>query len=135
IEAVVKPNGQPAHKVYGLKATGRTLKFGGWLEAYGKGVDAQKHLAGEDEDSEDKSESSKRASLDDASSAEATLPELQANEELSLVKPPGVIAEQKFTQPPPRYNEGSLVRELEKRGIGRPSTYAEIISKVQARDY
>ena len=135
IEAVVKPNGQPAHKVYGLKATGRTLKFGGWLEAYGKGVDAQKHFAGEDEDSEDKSESSKRASLDDASSAEATLPELQANEELSLVKPPGVIAEQKFTQPPPRYNEGSLVRELEKRGIGRPSTYAEIISKVQARDY
>jgi glycosyltransferase involved in cell wall biosynthesis len=46
-----------------------------------------------------------------------------------------VLAEQKFTQPPARYNEGSLVRELEERGIGRPSTYAEIISKVQARDY
>ena len=41
------------------------------------------------------------------------------------------LTEQKFTQPPPRYNEGSLVRELEDRGIGRPSTYAEIISKVQ----
>ena len=49
--------------------------------------------------------------------------------------PPGVITEQKFTQPPPRYTEASLVRELEERGIGRPSTYAEIISKVQARDY
>ena len=49
--------------------------------------------------------------------------------------PPGVVTEQKFTQPPPRYTEGSLVRELEERGIGRPSTYAEIISKVQARDY
>jgi DNA topoisomerase-1 len=46
-----------------------------------------------------------------------------------------VYTDQKFTQPPPRFNEGSLVRELEKRGIGRPSTYAEIISKVQARDY
>src|SRR6185369_8312335 len=42
---------------------------------------------------------------------------------------------QKFTQPPARYNEGSLVRELEKRGIGRPSTYAEIIGKVQQRQY
>jgi DNA topoisomerase-1 len=49
--------------------------------------------------------------------------------------PPGVVTEQKFTQPPARYTEGSLVRELEERGIGRPSTYAEIISKVQARDY
>jgi len=63
------------------------------------------------------------------------LPELAEGEKLALVDPPGVAAEQKFTQPPARYNEGSLVRELEKRGIGRPSTYAEIISKVQARDY
>ena len=54
---------------------------------------------------------------------------------LTLVDPPGVLAEQKFTQPPARYNEGSLVRELEERGIGRPSTYADIITKVQARDY
>jgi DNA topoisomerase I len=64
-----------------------------------------------------------------------TLPELSEGEKLSIVEPPGVVTEQKFTQPPARYNEGSLVRELEKRGIGRPSTYAEIISKVQARDY
>jgi DNA topoisomerase-1 len=56
-------------------------------------------------------------------------------EKLVLSDPPGVVTEQKFTQPPPRYTEGSLVRELEERGIGRPSTYAEIISKVQARDY
>ena len=66
---------------------------------------------------------------------EGLLPEISEGEVLNLVTPPGVITEQKFTQPPPRYNEGSLVRELEKRGIGRPSTYAEIISKVQARDY
>ena len=43
--------------------------------------------------------------------------------------------EQKFTQPPPRYNEGSLVKALEENGIGRPSTYASIISVLQARDY
>ncbi len=70
-----------------------------------------------------------------ADDAEATLPELEEGATLHLVTPPGVVTEQKFTQPPPRYTEASLVRELEDRGIGRPSTYAEIISKVQARDY
>lgn len=135
IEAAVKPNGSPAHKTYGLRATGRTLKFGGWLEAYGKGVDAQQHFAGEDEAAEEKADGGKAAASLEEISADAVLPELENGESLAMVKPPGVIAEQKFTQPPPRYNEGSLVRELERRGIGRPSTYAEIITKVQARDY
>jgi DNA topoisomerase-1 len=62
-------------------------------------------------------------------------PRAREGEKLTVNDPPGVVTEQKFTQPPPRYTEGSLVRELEERGIGRPSTYAEIISKVQARDY
>jgi DNA topoisomerase-1 len=70
-----------------------------------------------------------------AEDVDATLPELADGQALRLVTPPGVVTEQKFTQPPPRFSEGSLVRELEERGIGRPSTYAEIISKVQARDY
>ena len=43
--------------------------------------------------------------------------------------------EQKFTQPPPRYSEATLVKALEENGIGRPSTYASIISVIQARDY
>ena len=43
--------------------------------------------------------------------------------------------EQKFTQPPPRFNEASLVKTLEERGIGRPSTYASIINTIQDRDY
>jgi len=122
-------------KTYGLRATGRVLKFGGWLEAYGKGLDAQ--LAGEDEPSEGESNgeaaAAEAASLDEIT--DAALPELAEGQQLAVVTPPGVITEQKFTQPPARYNEGSLVRELEKRGIGRPSTYAEIIGKVQARDY
>lgn len=140
IEASVKANGAHPHKVYGLRVSGRTLKFGGWLEAYGKGLDSQHEFAGEDEVADEnekaKGDSNGKArarSLEE--SPDRVLPELEANEALTMVKPPGVIAEQKFTQPPPRYNEGSLVRELEKRGIGRPSTYAEIISKVQARDY
>jgi DNA topoisomerase-1 len=126
----------------GLRASGKVLKFSGWLEQYqhGKsdkpfGEDAPKSLAGEDEapGSSRNGAAKRAASLDD--DAEGTLPELVEGEALSIVAPPGVSTDQKFTQPPPRYNEGSLVRELEKRGIGRPSTYAEIISKVQARDY
>jgi DNA topoisomerase I len=120
---------------YDLRVSGRVLKVAGWLEQYGKGL--KEELAGEDEGGEEGAPaSSKRPtalSLD--AGEDATLPALTEGEKLSLIDPPGVLAEQKFTQPPARFNEGSLVRELEKRGIGRPSTYAEIISKVQARDY
>jgi DNA topoisomerase-1 len=114
--------------VYGLRASGRILKFSGWLEAYGKAalVREATPMAGEGD-----GEAKELLADDD----EATLPELAEGQVLHLVTPPGVITDQKFTQPPPRYTEASLVRELEERGIGRPSTYAEIISKVQARDY
>ncbi len=54
---------------------------------------------------------------------------------IDLVERTAVAAVQKFTQPPPRYNEASLVRELEERGIGRPSTYASIINTIQDREY
>jgi DNA topoisomerase I len=60
------------------------------------------------------------------------LPELLEKEELDLEK---VLAEQKFTLPPARYNDASLIRELEKRGIGRPSTYAPTITKILYRRY
>jgi DNA topoisomerase-1 len=134
--------------VLGLRASGKVLKFSGWLEQYqhGKsdkpfGDDAPKAMAGEGEDdgaegsSGNGAGSPRTATMRPDDDEEGLLPELDEGEELTLVDPPGVKTEQKFTQPPPRYNEGSLVRELEKRGIGRPSTYAEIISKVQARDY
>jgi DNA topoisomerase-1 len=134
IEAIAKDK-----TVYGLRASGRILKFSGWLEAYGKGEipKAAAPLAGEGEqeaDGEPKKDAKEARDLL-AEDAEATLPDLNEGNPLRLVIPPGVVTEQKFTQPPPRYTEASLVRDLEERGIGRPSTYAEIITKVQARDY
>ncbi len=60
------------------------------------------------------------------------LPDLQRGQDLDLIK---VISEQKFTQPSPRYNEASLIKTLEKLGIGRPSTYAPIITTIQIRSY
>ena len=113
-------------EVYGLRASGRTMKFAGWLEVYGISEDTSTKLAGEDDGKDGKD--------DEADDENAALPELTQGEGLARVTPPGVISEQKFTQPPARYSEGSLVKELEERGIGRPSTYAEIINKVQARD-
>jgi len=121
---------------HGLRASGRVLKFSGWLEAYAKKREPDEEvteLAGEDEGEEKPAEA--KTGREEPKEEDAELPPLEEGEVLSLVTPPGVTAEQKFTQPPPRYNEGSLVRALEERGIGRPSTYAEIISKVQARDY
>ena len=117
---------------YMLRASGRVLKFAGWLEVYGAGVEGEAQAGGEEP--EDKTTEG-AAKAEEPAEGEASLPELKEGDTLELVSPPGVLAEQKFTQPPARYNEGSLVRELEERGIGRPSTYAEIISKVQARDY
>jgi DNA topoisomerase I len=63
---------------------------------------------------------------------EVSLPEVEKDEVLKLIKTWG---EQKFTQPPVRFNEASLIKTLEKLGIGRPSTYAPIISTIQLRNY
>jgi DNA topoisomerase-1 len=129
-------------KRIGLRASGKVLKFAGWLEQYNRGKagkteegEVPAEFAGEDEATEGEETPAAAASRIREDDGEGLLPELVEGQKLSLAKPPGVLTEQKFTQPPPRFNEGSLVRELEKRGIGRPSTYAEIISKVQARDY
>ena len=149
VDIAATPSGKkPAHKNYGLRASGKVLKFSGWLEQYQAGrelEDGPKALAGEEEGGEAEAATATNGhALNGANGKKPTkggddddgiLPPIADGESLALVTPPGVLAEQKFTQPPARFNEGSLVRELEKRGIGRPSTYAEIISKVQARDY
>jgi DNA topoisomerase-1 len=63
---------------------------------------------------------------------EKELPPLNVNEILKLIK---LIPKQHFTEPPPRYTEASLIKELEKNGIGRPSTYAPILATIQERNY
>lgn len=65
-------------------------------------------------------------------SKEEELPELKKGDELDLIK---VTSEQRFTQPPPRYTEATLIKALEERGIGRPSTYAPTVSTIQERQY
>ena len=60
------------------------------------------------------------------------LPPMQAGDRLQLLD---ILGNQHFTQPPPRYSEAALIKELENNGIGRPSTYASIISTLQDREY
>ena len=63
---------------------------------------------------------------------ENIIPQLEQGDELNLAE---IKANQHFTQPPPRYSEATLIRDLEEKGIGRPSTYAAIMSTIQSRDY
>ncbi len=68
----------------------------------------------------------------DARGEDVELPKVQANDPLTLVD---ILSQEKFTEPPNRYTEAGLVKELEKRGIGRPSTYASIIRTLEEREY
>ena len=95
---------------YRFRASGSRLKFEGFLSLYREGRDDDQQS---DEDRQ-------------------PLPELTAGDLLDLVR---LIPEQHFTQPPPRYTEATLVKVLEERGIGRPSTYAPILGTIQDRGY
>lgn len=109
----VEVTSQSQHN-YLLKATGSVLKFDGWLKVYGIKV--------AEEEDQPEEESGKKQNL----------PELSENEKLDLLK---LLPEQHFTEPPPRYTEASLIKKLEELGIGRPSTYAPILSTIQERFY
>lgn len=113
---------------YLFRAKGSVPKFAGWMAVYGQG-------SGE----ADESERTERPALKVAGQVEADeepssgiLPALEEGQTLTVR---AIRPDQKFTQPPPRFNEGSLVKALEENGIGRPSTYASIIGVLQARDY
>jgi DNA topoisomerase-1 len=126
-----------AEGTYDFRTTGSILKFDGWLrfdeeakKAKAARAEAEKKQISQSADSDD-GESAKDSTSEE-SSADRRLPELtggQAVEKISL------DPQQKFTQPPPRFNEASLVKTLEEKGIGRPSTYASIINTIQERDY
>ena len=97
----------------GLKATGQTVAFDGFLKVYQEGRD--------DRPSEDEEDEEGRI-----------LPPLAPGDRLEQEK---ITPAQHFTEPPPRYTEASLVKKLEELGIGRPSTYASILSVLKDRDY
>lgn len=93
-------------KNYLLRASGQIMKFDGWRKVIPAKKETEEGLA--------------------------KLPEVSQDEPLQLIK---VDSVQKFTEPPARFNEASLIKMLEKLGIGRPSTYAPIISTIQIRQY
>jgi DNA topoisomerase-1 len=97
-------------KTYDFRVSGSVLRFDGFLKVY--------EVAEDKGDEEDESKNK--------------LPSLDGVKALALEK---LDPEEHFTSPPPRYNEASLVKVLEERGIGRPSTYASIISTIQDREY
>ncbi|MFL5250837.1 MAG: type I DNA topoisomerase [Myxococcales bacterium] len=105
-----------------FRATGQTLKFAGYLAVYGAEVPTEPEAGAEkmEGDDEEKGDIARQ------------LPPLQQGQRLTLVQ---LLPEQHFTQPPPRFNEASLVKELEEDGIGRPSTYAAILSNIQDKEY
>jgi len=111
-----------AAAAYLFRVKGSVPKFAGWMAVYNQEPAAEDRTAGPGPDA---------ASSDDED-ATGLLPPLTQGDELTLreLKP-----EQKFTQPPPRYSEATLVKALEENGIGRPSTYASIITVIQAREY
>jgi DNA topoisomerase I len=96
---------------YGFRATGSVMKFEGFLKIYEEGKDQK------DEDDDD---------------LKHKLPAVTEGEELRFKE---ILPEQHFTEPPPRYNEATLVKKLESDGVGRPSTYASILSTIQDREY
>jgi len=97
--------------VFWFRVTGSVMKFDGFLRVY------EESKEGKDEEDEE---------------LKHKLPPLEAGQKLTLKS---LNPEQHFTEPPPRYNEASLVKELEERGIGRPSTYSAILSTIQERQY
>jgi DNA topoisomerase-1 len=105
-----------------FRASGSTLKFAGYLKVYGAG------LTPEEEAEKEKA----KAAGEDGDEATGELPLLNDGDKLRLQK---LLPEQHFTQPPPRFSEATLVKELEEQGIGRPSTYAAILSTIQDKKY
>ncbi|TLZ45295.1 MAG: DNA topoisomerase I [Gammaproteobacteria bacterium] len=106
VDALAGPDGEQRHL---LRANGSTLVKPGYIAVYQEGTDDMK-----------------------ADDADHVLPPMEVGDGVRLT---ALAAEQHFTEPPPRYTEASLVKALEEHGIGRPSTYASIISTLQDREY
>ncbi|HVO81568.1 MAG TPA: type I DNA topoisomerase, partial [Terriglobales bacterium] len=110
-QTTVDIDAKSGNDAFWFRVTGSVLKFDGFLKVY------EESKEGKDEEEEE---------------LKHKLPPLEPGQKLTLKS---LNPEQHFTEPPPRYNEASLVKELEERGIGRPSTYAAILSTIQERQY
>jgi DNA topoisomerase-1 len=109
---------------YIFRAKGSVPKFNGWMAVLEQpGAETQEGPS---------AATGPEAAESDDPAPTGLLPRLAKGDELELKK---LTPEQKFTQPPPRFSEATLVKELEENGIGRPSTYASIIGVLQVRDY
>jgi len=102
-----------------LRANGQVIKFAGFTQVYV-------------ESAEEDPDRAKEKEADADSESDRVLPPLSEGDAVKLLE---VRPEQHFTQPPPRFTEASLVKELEEKGIGRPSTFASILSTIQDRGY
>ncbi|MCD6391477.1 MAG: type I DNA topoisomerase [Dehalococcoidia bacterium] len=105
--------GEKLSQEYLLKASSSVVKFPGFMAVYSES---------RDEDEREKS----------SDFIGVSLPKLKIGDKLIYL---GTFSDQCFTQPPPRYTEATLIKALEQKGIGRPSTYAPILSTIQERDY
>jgi DNA topoisomerase-1 len=123
VDIDASPRAQKA-PVYLLRAKGSILKFKGFLAVYEETPDEKPEARVKDESLADDST--------EPEDAAAQLPPLEEGDVLTLQK---LDTDQHFTQPPPRFSEASLVKELEENGIGRPSTYASIIATIETREY
>ncbi len=110
-QTTVDIDAKSGSNTFWFRVTGSVEKFDGFLKVY------KESREGKDEEDEE---------------LKHKLPPLEAGQKLTLKS---LNPEQHFTEPPPRYNEASLVKELEERGIGRPSTYSAILSTIQERQY
>ena len=124
---------------YLFRVKGSVPKFPGWQAVYGQALETATESAaasgamGPHEAKEPTGDEGPRIKeTDDEDSPSGVLPPLAEGDRLELK---ALRPEQKFTQPPPRFTEATLVKELEENGIGRPSTYASIIGVLQDRDY
>ena len=104
---------------YGFRATGSQMKFSGFLTVYEAAAIGEK----KGEDDKDDADDGEKGKI---------LPNLKEGEVLKVLQ---LKPEQHFTEPPPRFNDASMIRELEELGIGRPSTYASILSTLVDKQY
>lgn len=114
---------------YLFRATGSVIKFPGFMQVYIEGTDEQDEQGKEDSNGNGNGNGNAEGKAEEK---DMILPVVEKGEVLDLLS---LTPKQHFTQPPPRYTEATLVKELEKRGIGRPSTYATILSTIEERQY